>query len=312
MLMSVLLVFSLAPMMTLAQTNDQVVADVLGTSRWYLPTDKDMVKVVSTTATTATIQAPLVKKDGQSITWYYITWAPISYKDITASSNKDDLDKVKDSDAAALATGKPIYTISGSDVIITLEISDPTKDVYVTILPEAPDRTQGTAIEDFKFNITTASTAVAWDVYDTKSNQAIANVTCVWDATENRTTLLWDVNTAMNATKVEIGHRPDENPWEMAIKGTPAITLKRFVVDTPHRNIQVFRLKPLDANGTMLGVEIMYVCKPANWSSVVTPITPTDPTKPIPVIPHTGPVETTAILFFLSLLGYFIYKKIKA
>jgi hypothetical protein len=57
----------------------------------------------------------------------------------------------------------------------------------------------------------------------------------------------------------------------------------------------------------------MYTCKAANGASdVITPITPTDPKKPIPVIPHTGPIETTAILFFVSLVGYFIYRKVKA
>jgi hypothetical protein len=59
-------------------------------------------------------------------------------------------------------------------------------------------------IEDFKFNLSSASTTVAGDVYNTTSNQAIDNVTCVWDATANRTTLNWDINTAMNAVKIEI------------------------------------------------------------------------------------------------------------
>jgi len=33
----------------------------------------------------------------------------------------------------------------------------------------------------------------------------------------------------------------------MTVKGTPNADARRFVVDTPHRNIQLFRLKPLDA-----------------------------------------------------------------
>jgi hypothetical protein len=59
----------------------------------------------------------------------------------------------------------------------------------------------------------------------------------------------------------------------------------------------------------MVGLEIQYICKP---DPVATPVTPTDPTKPIPVTPHTGPLETTAIIFFISLLGYFVYRKAKS
>jgi len=61
----------------------------------------------------------------------------------------------------------------------------------------------------------------------------------------------------------------------------------------------------------MVGLEIQYICKPDN-TTPVTPVTPTDPTKPIPVTPHTGPLETTAIIFFISLLGYFVYRKAKS
>jgi hypothetical protein len=30
------------------------------------------------------------------------------------------------------------------------------------------------------------------------------------------------------------------------------------------------------------------------------------------VTPHTGPLETTAIIFFISILGYFVYRKMRA
>jgi hypothetical protein len=77
-------------------------------------------------------------------------------------------------------------------------------------------------------------------------------------------------------------------------------------MDTPNRNIQLFRLKPLNDAGVMVGTEIQYICKPDNIDSNATDpttlITPTDPKKPIPVTPHTGPLETSAIIFFLSLL----------
>ena len=62
----------------------------------------------------------------------------------------------------------------------------------------------------------------------------------------------------------------------------------------------------------MIGLEIQYICKPDTTTPITTPVTPTDPTKPIPVTPHTGPLETTAIIFFISLLGYFAYRKMRA
>lgn len=58
-----------------------------------------------------TIEAPIAKKDGKDVTSYYITWAPISYKDITVTSNPDDLAKVKDSDSTKSLDGAPIYKI---------------------------------------------------------------------------------------------------------------------------------------------------------------------------------------------------------
>jgi GTP:adenosylcobinamide-phosphate guanylyltransferase len=107
-----------------------------------------------------------------------------------------------------------MYKIQNGKLVFTIDIADPNKDVYVTIAPEDTNKNTGGQIEDFKFNLATVSTsttAVAGDVYNTSSNKAIDNVSCVWDATANRTTLVWDINTAMtNATKVEIAHRPDE------------------------------------------------------------------------------------------------------
>ena len=148
-------------------------------------------------------------------------------------------------------------------------------------------------------------------MYDTALNQAIVNVTCVWDATANRTTLLWDINTAVSAARVEISHSPDEKQGDMTVKGTPNITDRKFVVDTPHREIQLFRLKPLDGAGTMVGNEIQYICKPAPVAVNETPVTPTNPTKPIPVTPATGPKETAAIILFISILGYALYRKVR-
>lgn len=97
-----------------AQTNsqnDQLLNDILTSDRGYATTDKDLVKVTAKTATTATLEAPLAKKDGKDVTSYYITWAPISYKDITTSSNTDDLKAVKTSDDVKATDGTPIYKV---------------------------------------------------------------------------------------------------------------------------------------------------------------------------------------------------------
>lgn len=336
---SVVAMSSLTPTLLFAQSNDEVVKDLLATSAdwWYAASDKNLVKVISKTSTTATIEAPVAKRNGQTVSSYYITWAPLSYEQIVTNTNLDDLAKVKDSDKAALnAGGTPIYKVEGDKLVFTIDIAEPTKDIYVTIEPEDENRNTGNAIKDFTFNLSTVkigatgtTTAVAGDVYDTSLNQAITNVSCVWDATANRTTLLWDINTALSATTVEISHRPDENQGNMTVKGTPNVTDRRFVVDTPHRDVQLFRLKPLDGNKAMVGNEIQYICKPDTPSDKCTidgktnldkndpnckadtPVTPTNPSKPIPVTPATGPVETAAIVLIISILGYAVYRKVR-
>lgn len=304
------------PMITLAQSNDDIVNDLLSNSAdwWYTLEDKALIKVIAKTDTTATIEAPVAMRNGQIVPDYYITWAPISYTDITTNTNTDDLDKVNDSDKAKLAAGgTPIYTVENGKLIFTITIAEPTKDIYVTIEPEDEMRDTGNRIEDFRFNLSTVeigantTTAVAGDVYDTFLNQAIANVSCVWDSTANRVTLLWDLNTAMSASRIEISHRPDEKQGDMTVKWTPNITDRSFAVDTPHRNIQLFRLKPLDNGGAMVGNEIQYICKP----NPTAPVVPTDPSNPIPVTPETGPVETAALVLVVSLLWYGIYRKLR-
>ena len=312
---------SFAPSVIFAQSNDQIVASELANASnwWYANTDKSLVKVISKTDKTATLEAPVAKRNGQTVTSYYITWAPISYAEMTTTVNADDLQKVKDSDASAVAAGgTPIYKVEGDKLIFTIDIAEPTKDIYISILPEDENRATGNGIQDFTFNLSTVqvgssgNTAVAWDVHNPSLNQAITNVSCVWDATANRTTLLWDVNTALSATRVEISHRPDENQGAMTVKGTPNITDRRFVVDTPHRNVQLFRLKPVDSAGTMVGNEIQYICKPDTPATTgTTPVQPTNPSKPIPVTPATGPVQNAAVVLIISLLGYAIYRKVR-
>ena len=310
-----LLIGSGLPLVTLAQTNDQVIKDLKSDTadRWYVATDKALVKVIAKTDTTATIEAPVVKRNGQTVTAYYITWAPISFDEMTKNTNTDDLDKVRNSDDAKLAAwGTPIYRVEGDKLIFTISIAEPTKDIYISIEPEDENRQTGNRIEDFMFNLSTVTigwtTAVAGDISDASLNQAITNVTCVWDATANRTTLLWDINTAVPAITVEVSHRGDEKQGPMDVKWTPNITAKKFVVDTPHRDIQLFRLKPLDGAGAMVGNEIQYICKP---DPITQPVVPTNPTKPIPVTPHTWPVETAALVLIVSILGYAIYRKVR-
>ncbi len=319
MAVSTLVVGSALPVITFAQTNDQIVAQELASpSWWYASTDKSLVTIISKTDKTATLQAPVAKKDGQVIDSYYITWAPMSFQEMTSdATTTDDLQKIKSSDDVALATGgTPMYKVEGDKIIFTIDIAEPNKDIYVTILPEDENRVTGNGIEDFSFNLSTVqvgstgtTTTVAGDVYDPALNQAITNVTCVWDATANRTTLLWDINTAISASRVEISHRPDEKQGDMTVKGTPNITDRRFVVDTPHRDVQLFRLKPLDGAGTMVGNEIQYICKPAPVSE--TPVTPTNPSNPISVTPATGPKETAVIVLLISVLGYALYRKVR-
>lgn len=320
MAISSLVLGTVMPTLTFAQTNDQVVGDLLASSWWYTDADKSSVKVIAKTDTTATLEAPVAKKNGETVQDYYILWSPISYATMMSNSNADDLIKSKDSTKAALAAwGTPIYKVEGEKVIFTIDIAEPTQDIYVTLVPEGADKVSGNGIYDYAFNLSTVqvasanTTAVAGDTHNPAMNQAITNVTCVWDATANRTTLLWDINTGLSATSVEISHRGDEKQGDMAVKGKPNITDRKFVVDTPHRNVQLFRLKPLDGAGTMVGNEIQYICKndTPKTPDTTTPVKPTNPKKPIPVTPATGPAETAAVVLVLSLLIYGLYRKLR-
>jgi hypothetical protein len=93
----------------------------------------------------------------------------------------------------------------------------------------------------------------------------------------------------------------------MDLKGSPDIDDKSFTLNTPHRDIQLFRFKPVDNNGTMVGEEIQYICKPDVQSTTTTD--ETDDNNPIPVTPHTGPKETLAFILFISALAYAVYRK---
>lgn len=287
--------------------NDRSIAEALNDVWWYREEDKALVKVIGKTSTTATLEAPLAIKGTETIRNYSISWWPLILSDILTS---DDQKKMQYSD---YTDDEPVYTIEGNTMIFTITIDNPDTDTYVTIEPIDGSWGRGQLIEDFKFVLSTVeviapsswgvlpTSVVAWDVYQAWTNQAIANVTCVWDNTANRVTLKWDINTALVATKVQVSHRPNEAQWAMDIKWTPSITDRQFVVNTPHRNIQLFNLKPVDNNGAMIWVEIQYICKPDNGT--------VSPTNPIPVTPETGPKETLMILLFVSLVWYVLYKK---
>lgn len=140
---STLLISATLPVITFAQSNDQVVSDILASSAdWgYVSADKSLVKVVAKTDKTATIEAPIAKRNGQAVSSYYITWAPISYEEIVSNTNLDDLAKVKDSDTSAVAAGgTPIYKVEGDKLIFTIDIAEPTKAIYVTVEPEDENR----------------------------------------------------------------------------------------------------------------------------------------------------------------------------
>lgn len=298
-----------------AQSSEELLNSLIGTnagsnsaSRWFNLGDKDRIISKGLSGMTLNLEAPVAKKDGKNITDYYITRWPISYKDITTTASADDLAKIRSS-SEYTNNNKPVYTIVGDKLLLELPLADTNVDVYVTIAPQDEFQSQGNMIEDYKINPSTSSTTQvkADNFSNTTSNKAIADVSCIWTKDQNRVNLTWSVNTAMSqATKVEISHRGDTNQWPMDVKGTPTIGDKTFTMDTPHRNIQLFRLKPIDNNGTMIGEEIQYICKP---DTTTTPVTPTDPTKPIPVTPHTGPKETFAFIAFVSALVYVIYRK---
>jgi hypothetical protein len=41
-----------------------------------------------------------------------------------------------------LEKGEPIYKIDGNNLIITIDVSDPTKDIYMSIMPEDANKMQ--------------------------------------------------------------------------------------------------------------------------------------------------------------------------
>lgn len=309
--------------MTYAQSADDVLSAILtdsgstATSWWYLPADKDKIKIISFSGKVLSLEAPVAQKDATTITNYYIAWGPMSYKEITMTNSSEDLQKIQDSDSYQKANNASVYQIVDGKLIVNLPINYDSGDVYITIAPLDPTGAQGNMIEDYTTNLSSQSAGsqvLAENFSSAGSNDAIANVSCLWASDKDRITLSWSVNTAMNASKVEIYHKQWVGQGAMDIKGTPSVGEKTFTMNTSDRKEQLFRLKPVDSNGTMVGNEVMYICKASEVLSSASDdgTSPNGGTVPgIAVVPATWPRETFAFIVFASALLYVVYKKFR-
>lgn len=296
-------------------TNENLIAELTNwstksTTRWYNLSDKDKISFVSLNGNTLILSAPLAQRDGKVVSSYYISRWPVSYKEIMSTSN--GIEKLHDSKEYKNLNNKQMYEIKDNKLFLTFVLDDITADLYITIAPESDDGIeQWTTIEDYKINPASqawSTTKVLAENFSNSSlNKAISDVSCIWTKDQNRVNLTWSVNTALNATKVQIYNRPNESQGTMDLKGSPDIDDKSFTLTTSHREIQLFRLKPVDSNGTMVGEEIQYICKPDVEST--TTVDGTGDNNPIPVTPHTGPKETLAFILFISALAYAVYRK---
>lgn len=285
----------------------------------YTLADKEKVAFVEFKDGSVVVTAPLAKKDNTSLTKYFITWGPISYKDITNTADPTNLAQIKTSEEYASANnGKEVYEVLNNQLKMMLPIVDSSKDIYITIEPQDANSTPGVTIEDYKLNASVyknASSEVQADNYsNSSSDKAVPSVSCVWSKNDNEVLLTWTVNTAMSeAVEVEIYNKPNEDQGEMDLKDTVDIDDKEVLVETKHREIQLFRLKPIGEDGKMVGTEIHYICKPDD-TEVAGANDKNDSTNnpSIPVTPHTGPKETIAFIAFVSLLAYVIYRKAKS
>jgi hypothetical protein len=117
-------------------------------------------------------------------------------------------------DSSTFTNGtKPVYEVVGEKLILALPLEVANGDVYISIDPQDEFDAQGNRLEDYKINLdTSVVTQVKADNFSNSSlNKAIGDVSCIWTKDQNRVNLTWSVNTAMNATKVEISHRGDTN-----------------------------------------------------------------------------------------------------
>lgn len=304
-----------------AQSPDDVLWSILtdtsstGSPWWYAANDKEKIKFISFSWGILVLEAPVAQKDAKILPNYYITWWPISYQEITTTNSAQDLQKIQDSDTYKSTNGKSVYEVKNWVLLLSLPTLAWSKDLYVTIIPLDDSGTQWEIIEDYKIDLTTqkaGSQVLADNFSNPNSNQAISSISCIWASTENRVTLTWNVNTALNATNVEIYHRGDSNQWPMELKWTVAINSKTFTVSTPHRNEQLFRFRAVNSNGALVWSEIQYQCSSDAGSSVTgTTTTTTTDTPAIPVVPWTWPKETFALILLFSWIAYILFKKFK-
>ncbi|MBP7884890.1 hypothetical protein KAZ93_01735 [Patescibacteria group bacterium] len=120
---------------------------------------------------------------------------------------------IKDS---VLNTDSIVYTTTGSNgtgnvLRITITIDDVNANQYITIVPQE-GTIQGKGIEDYSFNVGNSAgktTQVLADSNNANLNQAIMNISCTRDENKDQVTVRRDVNTAKNATKVEIAYKTD-------------------------------------------------------------------------------------------------------
>lgn len=293
---------------TYAQSADDVLNSILtnswsnSLSRGYTLADKEAIKFVSFSGKVLVLEVPLAKKESQTINNYYISWGPVSYQEIVTTDSSELLQKIQDSDTYKGDGQNSVYEQKDGKLFLSLPVDDADGDIYVTIAPLDESNAQGNTIEDYKVNSQALWSQVLADNFsNSNSDQAIANVSCLWTKDTNRVNLTWLVNTAMpSATEVEIYHRWDLAQGTMDLKWSPNISDKTFTMDTPHRKGQTFRLKPVDSNGTMVWNEIVYVCKPADELGLENSPTSSSviPTPWIVVVPVTGPKEVMIFLFF--------------
>lgn len=307
---------------TLAQTNDQRVEQarsLWSSDRWYLNYDGDDVRVVDIDGETVTFEIPAMETvDGYFVEDYYIVRWPDDYQNVLID---EDLEIFRDSFDYEEDHGEDMYEIDVDNQLLRItvdKIVDRSMVFYIYVFPQddnnddyrgAPLIFDAFSLEDLKVSSSGSSSTPTRtsDLYDSDSNKRVDNVSCVWDNTGNRVTLFWEVNQAYtDASNVEVSYRPNDTQWSMIVVWEPNINNEKIVVDTAHREIQLFRLKPIDQDGAMMGTEIQYICKPQNVSEPGV-----DEENPIPVVPETGPRETTAIIAILAVIGYGIYRKTK-
>ena len=305
------------------QANENAIANILNTtSRWYSSTEKNSIKFVSLSGSaaagisTAIFEAPIVKKDGVAIKNYSISFGAVSYADV--NKNPDDLSKIQISDQLA-KDWKIVYKVEWEKVIMMLPINT-SKDLYITVSPIDSSNSAGSSIEDQKFSASTFSgnptQVLAENFSSSNSNNAITVDTCIRAQTENKVNYTRTINSALNATQVELSYRTSDTQGTYVGATIVPASDKSYTFSVPDRKINLFKLRPLGSNGAMVGNEIIHICKPDTLPAnnpdtkiTETTTTPSVQKKAIPVVPHTGPTETIAFILFASFLIYVFYKR---